>query len=79
MNIKVYGKGCAKCKLLEENAKDAAEQLQVKAEIEKITEMDKIVDAGIMMTPGLEIDGKIVSTGRVLTVDEIKKLMKGKP
>jgi len=75
MNIKILGAGCKKCKSLEENVKVAAENLGLSLEIEKITDAVDIATFGVMSTPGLAIDGKLKSAGRVLNVDEITKLM----
>jgi len=79
MKIKILGTGCPKCKMLEQNAKKAAEELKIKATVEKVTDIQKIIESGVMMTPALEIDGKIVSAGKILTSEEIKQyLVKGK-
>lgn len=75
MNIKILGKGCSKCKKLEENAKAALNELGLTATFEKIKSIQNIVDYGVMKTPGLIIDGKIKSTGKVLSKEEIKKLI----
>ncbi len=76
MKIKVYGSGCPKCIALEGNVKKALQEENKKADIEKVTDMNKIIEAGIMMTPALEIDGKIVSSGKVLSPDEVKQYLK---
>ncbi|HOI39919.1 MAG: TM0996/MTH895 family glutaredoxin-like protein [Methanobacterium sp.] len=78
MKIEVYGTGCANCKALENNARKAAEESGVQAEIVKIQEMDQIFEAGITGTPGLGIDGEIKSMGRIPSVDEIKKWIESK-
>ena len=70
MKVQVLGTGCPKCKQLEENARKALPR----AEIEKVEDMGKILEAGVMMTPALTIDGKVVSSGKVLSPDEIRKL-----
>jgi len=75
MKIEVLGSGCPKCKQLEANAKEAV-QSEVKAEIVKITDIDEIIEKGVMMTPALIIDGKIKSTGRIPSVEEIKEWIK---
>jgi len=77
MIIKILGSGCAKCKQLEENAKAAVSQSGVEATIEKVTDMDRIMDYGVMMTPALVIDEEVKSVGKVLTVDDVKKLLAG--
>ncbi|MDD3427424.1 MAG: thioredoxin family protein [Caldisericia bacterium] len=79
MNIKILGTGCLKCKLLEEHVRKAVESLGVSATIEKVTDIKKIIDYGVMATPGLVIDEKVVSTGRVLSKEEIvTKIMNAK-
>jgi small redox-active disulfide protein 2 len=72
MNIKILGTGCPKCRLLEENARKAAELAGIDASIEKVTEIEKIMDYGVMMTPALVIDGAVKSAGRVLSPEQIK-------
>lgn len=61
--VKVLGSGCAKCKSLVEMVKQAAEQTGVTIELEKVEDMAKIVGYGVMSTPGLVIDGKVVHAG----------------
>jgi small redox-active disulfide protein 2 len=76
MNLKIYGSGCAKCNLLAEHAEAAAQSLGISYEIEKITDINGIIDAGVMHTPALAVDGKIVVAGRVPSTEKIKKLLK---
>ena len=76
MKIQVLGTGCPKCRKLEENARAAASELGVGLEIEKVTSINDIMGFGVMVTPGLAIDGNVKSTGKVLSVDEIKDLLK---
>lgn len=73
MKIQVLGSGCPKCKQLEANVKNALEETGKKAEIEKVTDINKIIEAGVMATPALSIDGKVVCSGRIPTTEEIKK------
>ena len=75
MKIVVYGPGCTNCKKTFEAAKDAVTTLGVDAEVVKIEDIQKMMEAGVMGTPALEIDGKIVSTGKRLSVERIKKLI----
>jgi small redox-active disulfide protein 2 len=75
MLIQILGSGCAKCKKLAENAEEAAKELGVEYMIEKITDLNRIADFGVMMTPALAIDGEVKSAGKVLSPDEIKKHM----
>lgn len=77
MKIQIYGSGCDKCKKLAANAEAAIQSTGLSAEIEKVTDINAITDAGVMMTPAMGIDGKIVSTGKVLSPDEIAKYLKG--
>ena len=65
ITIKVLGPGCANCKKLEQVARTAAGLAQVEAEVIKVTDMQEIIAAGVLKTPGLMINGKLVSTGRI--------------
>ena len=65
ITIKVLGPGCANCKKLEEVSRTAAGLAQVEAEILKVTDMQEIIAAGVLKTPGLMINGKLVSSGRI--------------
>lgn len=75
MKIEILGTGCAKCKALEEATKQAVAQSGKFAQIEKVEDIMKIMEYGVMSTPGLVIDGKVVSTGKLLTINEIKELI----
>jgi len=75
MKIDILGVGCPKCKQLTANAEAAVKELNIQAEISKITDIDKITEYGVMMTPALAIDGTVVSAGKVLSKDEIKKII----
>ena len=77
MIIKVLGSGCAKCKKLEQEAIKAIEESGIEATIGKVTEIKDIMNYGVMMTPALVIDEKVVSTGKVLSAKDIIKLIKG--
>jgi len=72
MKIEILGTGCPKCKQLEENTRKALEATGKKAEVVKVTQIDKIVEYGVMSTPAIVIDGDIKSYGKVADVDEIK-------
>jgi len=76
MKIKILGTGCPNCKILEANTKEALEELKIKANVEKVTDIAKIMEYGVMSTPALVINEKVVSYGRVLSSDEIKKFLK---
>ncbi len=75
MKIKILGSGCTKCKKLEQNTTKAVEAAGVNAIVEKVTDMNMIMDYGVMMTPALVIDEKVVSVGKLLTVEQIKTLL----
>jgi small redox-active disulfide protein 2 len=73
MQIKVFGPGCPRCKKTEENAVEALKELNLEAEIVKVSDLQEIMSHGIMMTPGLAIDEEVVSTGKIPSVEEIKE------
>jgi len=73
--IEVLGPGCANCKKLAENAAAAVRELGLECEVEKITDMNVIIGYHVMLTPALAIDGVVKSSGRVLTVEQIKKIL----
>ena len=75
MEIKILGTGCKKCKELEARVKEAVAKSNRFANIQKVEDIQEIMKYGVMSTPGLVINGKVVSTGKVLTVDEILKLI----
>jgi len=75
MKVQILGTGCPKCRKLEENAVAAVNELGRDFELEKISDINEIMKFGVMMTPGLAIDGDVKSTGKVLSVEEIKKLV----
>ncbi|MCB9832126.1 MAG: TM0996/MTH895 family glutaredoxin-like protein [Planctomycetes bacterium] len=74
--IEVLGTGCAKCAALEKSAREAVAHLGLDAEVRKVQDMDAIIERGVMMTPALVVDGKVVSSGRALGRDEIEKLIR---
>lgn len=75
MKIEILGVGCPKCKQLTANAEAAVKELNLQAEIGKVTDIDKVTEYGVMMTPALAVDGTVVSSGKVLSRDEIKKIL----
>ena len=75
MNIKVLGSGCVKCKKLFENVEIALKESQIEATLEKVEDINRIIDYGVMMTPGLVIDEKVVSVGQVVSSKDIIKLI----
>lgn len=76
MKIEILGTGCTKCKALEEAAKQAVALSGKFAQIDKVEDIMKIMEYGVMSTPALVIDGKVVSTGKLLSVNEIMELIK---
>jgi small redox-active disulfide protein 2 len=76
MKLTIYGSGCAKCKQLTMNVEAAANELGLSFELEKITDVNGIIDAGVMRTPALAIDDEIVLEGTVSNAAEIKALLK---
>jgi len=77
MKIQILGTGCPKCKALEANTIKAIEDGALDATVEKITDIDQIMDMGVMMTPALAIDGEVLSAGKILNKDQILALVKG--
>lgn len=75
MKIKILGSGCKNCTILTENTKAAVAELGIEAEIEKVTDFVEIAAFGIMSTPALVIDEKVVSFGKVLKQKEIVKIL----
>jgi len=75
MKIEILGTGCPKCKTLTSNVEKAVQELGIEAEIVKVTKLKDIMNYGVMLTPALVIDGKVKSAGKVLTTEEIKKLI----
>jgi small redox-active disulfide protein 2 len=75
MLIKVLGPGCANCKRLEERTREAVADLGIDAEIEKVTDYADIAGYGVMKTPGLVVDERLVVSGRVPTSREIAELL----
>ena len=75
MLIQILGTGCSKCAKLAENAETAAKRLGVDYTLEKVTDIEQIVRRGVMATPAISVDGKVRAVGRVLTADEIEKIL----
>ncbi len=75
MNIKVLGTGCSKCKKLYANVEIALQESHIEANLEKVEDINRIIDYGVMMTPGLVINEKVVSVGKALSPKDIIKLI----
>ena len=76
MVVKVLGPGCMNCMTLARRTEEALEQLNIDARVEKVTDYPAILSYGVLSTPGLVIDGAVVSQGRVPTLDAIKELIR---
>ena len=76
MKIEILGTGCSKCKTLEENAKKAIAQIGGFHELKKVEDVVEIMNYGVMSTPALVIDGKVKSSGKLLSVEEILEYLK---
>ncbi len=74
-SVKILGSGCAKCNQLEAATKAALEQLGMDTTIEHVTDFAQIAAYGVMTTPALVVDGKVVSYGKVLKTDEVVKIL----
>ena len=77
MNIKILGTGCARCRALEKTVKEAVDELGLDATIEEVSDMKRILEYPIITTPGLVVDEEVLSFGKVLKKDEVKKLIAG--
>ena len=76
MKIEILGTGCAKCKETTDNVKKAVEELGLDIEVEKVEDINRIIDYGVMMTPGLVIDGEVKGAGKIPNVKEIIQWIK---
>ena len=73
--IQILGTGCPKCKKLTELTEQAAQELGIAYEIEKITDINEIMNFGVMMTPGLTVNGEVKVAGKIPNVEDIKKML----
>ena len=73
MKIQVYGKGCARCHDLAGNAEKALKEAGIEAQVEYVTDINRITGKGIMLTPALVIEEEVIGEGKILSVDDIKK------
>ena len=73
--IQILGTGCPKCKALTQNAEAAAKELGIEYQIEKVTDINEIMKFGVMMTPGLAVDGQVKTVGKVVSTEDIKKML----
>lgn len=75
LKIQILGTGCPKCKKLSEIAEQAARELGLEYELEKITDINQIISFGVMTTPALALNGEVKVAGRLPSIDEVKKLL----
>jgi small redox-active disulfide protein 2 len=73
--IQILGTGCPKCKMLTANAEAAVKALGIEATIEKVDKIQEIMKFAVMTTPALVVDGQVKSAGKVLSPDDIRKLL----
>ncbi len=78
MKIEILGTGCPKCKKLHELSEEAIKELGVSAEIIKVTDINKIIDYGVMVTPALVVDGDVKVAGKIPDKEEIKRWIEKK-
>lgn len=76
MQIQILGTGCTKCKTLEQRVKDVVSEESIQAEIIKVEDIVEIMKFGVMSTPGLVVDGKVVMSGKLPSKKEIAELIK---
>lgn len=77
MKIRVYGPGCKNCERTEKLVRDVLTEVGVEAEVEKVSDYQEIAAAGVMGTPAVSIDGKVVVAGRVPNADEVRTWLRG--
>jgi small redox-active disulfide protein 2 len=75
MKIQILGTGCAKCQKLAKNAETAAQELHLDYALVKVTDIQEITAFGVMMTPAMAIDGQVKVSGKVPSVNELKRLL----
>lgn len=73
--IQILGTGCPKCRKLAENAQAAAKDLDIEFEIEKVTDINEIMNFGVMMTPALVVNGQVTASGKVPSIEDIKEML----
>jgi small redox-active disulfide protein 2 len=76
MKIQILGSGCPKCRQVEANAREAVKNLSIDIVIEKITDINQIIDFGVTVTPALAVDGEIKFSGRIPSVEEIEGIIR---
>ncbi|MEO0156265.1 MAG: thioredoxin family protein [candidate division WOR-3 bacterium] len=75
LNIKILGSGCPRCQEVEKRTKEVLEEMKIEANIEKVTDLKKIMEYKIMATPGLVINGKVKISGKIPAKSQIKEFI----
>ncbi len=78
MKVQILGTGCPKCKKVAEVAEKAVAELGVDAEVVKVTDINEIMEFGVMMTPALAIDGDVKVSGKIPSIEQVKEWLGGK-
>ena len=73
--LQIFGTGCPKCEKLAKNTEEAAKNVGIKYEIEKVTDLKEIMNFGVMITPALAVDGEVKVEGKIPSVEDIKKML----
>ena len=73
--LQILGTGCSKCKRLTEQVEQAAKELGIEHQIEKVTDVEQIISFGVMTTPALAVDGQIKVAGNIPSLDDLKRLI----
>ncbi len=76
MKIQILGTGCPKCRLLKSNTQQAVTDLGIDVEVEEVTDMETMMDLGMLVSPGFAVDDTLLHTGKVLSVDQIKTVVR---
>lgn len=75
LKIEVLGPGCERCRTLEANVRTAVREMGIEAQVMKVSDVRQIAARGVLMTPGLLVDGESVATGRLLSVNQVKRIL----
>ena len=75
--IEILGPGCARCKETYRVVRQVVETDQLDVDVEKVESMDRMIELGLLATPGVAVDGKVVLSGRIPKVDEVRKILAG--
>jgi len=75
LKIEVLGPGCPRCRTLEANVRTAVREMGIEAQVVKVSDVREIAARGVLMTPGLLIEGESVATGRLLSVNQVKRIL----